>query len=203
MKTHWILSAAAVALTACGSYGGDKAGSPGNSAAGAESGGGGSAAGNEIAGGSSAGTGGASASAVNLQPGEWEIKMEVVDLKVAGLPEGVAEGMKSQAGGGTNRTCMTPEDAKGPSADMFGKNDAANCKSEGFAWSGGRIQGKTSCQGENGQGKTVMTMDGRYTPQSMDMTMKTDTDMMGKSMTMEMRVTGRRVGECTAATKKG
>ncbi|HEX8125296.1 MAG TPA: DUF3617 domain-containing protein [Allosphingosinicella sp.] len=202
MKTHLILSAAALALAACGSSGGDKGEGAGNSAAAAESGGG-SAGGAKGGGGSAAGTGGASGSAVQLQPGEWEIKMEVVDIEVAGLPEGVAEGMKSQAGGGTNRTCMTPEDAKGPSAEMFGKNDPANCKSEGFAWSGGRILGKTTCQAENGQGKTVMTMDGRYTPQNIDMTMKTQTDMMGKDMTMQMRVTGRRVGECTAATKKG
>ncbi|HEX8448169.1 MAG TPA: DUF3617 domain-containing protein [Allosphingosinicella sp.] len=202
MKTYLVLGAAALALAACGSSGGGKGEGAGNSAAAAGSGGG-SAGGAAGAGAAAAGTGGASDSAVNLQPGEWEIKMEVVDIKVAGLPEGVAEGMKSQAGGGTNRTCMTPEDAKGPSADMFGKNDPANCKSEGFAWSGGRIQGKTTCQAGNGQGKTVMTMDGRYTPQSMDMTMKTQTDMMGKDMTMQMRVTGRRVGECTAATKKG
>ncbi|HEX8308891.1 MAG TPA: DUF3617 domain-containing protein [Allosphingosinicella sp.] len=201
MKTHLILSAAALALAACGSSGGDKEASGGNGSAAAAQDGGGSAATGQ-GDGAPAG-GGPSGSAVSLQPGEWEIKMEVVDIEVAGLPEGVAEGMKSQAGGGTNRTCMTPEDAKGPSADMFGKNDPANCKSEGFAWSGGRIQGKTTCDGANGQGKTVMTMDGRYTPQSMDMTMKTDTDMMGKSMTMEMRVSGRRVGECTAATRKG
>jgi Protein of unknown function (DUF3617) len=201
MKSCLILSAAALALAGCGSSESGKGESGGNSAA-ASASGGVAAAGADSAGGSTAGAGGASGAPINLQPGEWEIKMEVVDVKVAGLPEGVADGMKSQAGG-TNRTCMTPEDAKGPKPDMFGKNNPQNCKSEGFAWSGGRIQGKTSCDGENGQGKTVMTLDGRYTPQSMDMTMKTQADMMGKGMTMEMRVTGRRVGECTAATKGG
>ena len=49
----------------------------------------------------------------------------------------------------------------------------------------------------------MKTKDGRYTPQSIDMTMKSDTEMMGKAMTMEMRVSGKRVGECTAATKGG
>jgi hypothetical protein len=187
MKTQMILGAAALALAACGSSGGDKAGSGKGSAA---SGGGGSA-----------GSGGA-ASGVSLQPGEWEIKTEVVNVKVEGLPEGVADGMKAKAGG-SNRTCMTPEEAKGPSADVFAKNNPANCKSEGFSWSGGRIQGKTTCTGAGGSGKTVMTMDGRYSPQSIDMTMKSQTDMMGKAMTMEMRVLGKRVGECTAATKEG
>jgi hypothetical protein len=86
---------------------------------------------------------------------------------------------------------------------MFTRDNPGSCKTEGFNWSGGRIQGKTTCAGQGGAGKTQMTMDGRYTPQSIDMTMKSETDMMGKSMTMEMRLTGRRVGECTAATKEG
>lgn len=185
MKTHLILTAAALALAACGS--GDKAGEGGN----------GSAAGN--AGGGSGGT----ASAVNLQPGEWEMTMNVVNVNVEGLPEGVKEAMKKETGKAT-RTCMTEEEAKGPKADMFTKDNPANCKSEGFSWSGGKIQGKTVCEGQPGRaGKTQMTMDGRYTPQSIDMTMKTETDMGGKAMTMEMRLSGRRVGECTAATKAG
>ncbi|HEX8062306.1 MAG TPA: DUF3617 domain-containing protein [Allosphingosinicella sp.] len=194
MKTRLILGAAALALAACGS--GDKAGESGGNGSAAATGGGGDASA-----GATARSGGA-ALGVSLQPGEWEIKTEVVNVKVEGLPEGVADGMKAQAGG-SNRTCMTPEEAKGPSADVFAKNNPANCKSEGFSWSGGRIQGKTTCTGDGGAGKTVMTMDGRYSPQSIDMTMKSETDMMGKAMTMEMRVSGKRVGECTAATKEG
>lgn len=184
MKTGLILGAAALALAACGSSGGEKGAGNGSTA--------------EAQGGGGSGSG----SGVNLQPGEWEMKMDVVNVKVEGMPEGVADAMKKE-GGKPSRTCMTPEEAKGPSADMFTKDNPANCKSEGFSWSGGRIQGKTVCEGQGGAGKTQMTMDGRYTPQSIDMTMKSETDMMGKAMTMEMRLSGRRVGECTAATKEG
>ncbi|MGA9580630.1 MAG: DUF3617 domain-containing protein, partial [Allosphingosinicella sp.] len=145
---------------------------------------------------------GAAAAGGNLQPGEWEMKMEVVNVKVEGLPDGVADQMKSQ-GGGINRTCMTPEEARAPKGDIFTGEKAANCKSEGFKWEGGRIQGRTVCAGEGGAGQTVMTMDGRYTPQSIDMTMKSQSDLMGKGMTMEMRMSGRRVGECTAETGAG
>ncbi|HEU0134184.1 MAG TPA: DUF3617 domain-containing protein [Allosphingosinicella sp.] len=184
MKIHLILGVAALALASCGGSAGD----------GNQSGGNGSAA--------AAAGGGASGSAINLQPGEWEMKMEVVNVKVEGLPEGVAESMKKQ-GGEATRTCMTPEEAKGPKPDLFTKNNPANCKSEGFSWANGRIQGKTVCSGEGGAGKSEMTMDGRYSAQNIDMTMKSDTEMMGKTMTMEMRLSGRRVGECTAATKEG
>jgi hypothetical protein len=193
MKTRLILGAAALALAACGSSGSEKADGAVN----------GSAAASQRGGSAASGTGGSvgSGGAVNLQPGEWEMKMEVVNVKVEGLPEGVADAMKKE--GKASRTCMTEDEAKGPKADMFTKDNASNCKSESFTWSGGRIQGKTICEGQGGTGKTQMTMDGRYTPQSIDMTMKSETDMMGKAMTMEMRLSGKRVGECTAATKEG
>lgn len=177
MKTHLILSAAVLVLAACGKSGG----------------------GNES---SAAGGGGsASASGVNLQPGEWEMKTEVVNVAAEGLPAGIAEGMKAQASS-TTKTCMTPEEAKGPKGDIFAGKDS-NCKSENFSWSGGTIKGKTVCTGQGGAGRTEMEMDGKYSAQSIDMTMKSKTDLAGKAMTMEMRVSGRRVGECSAATKEG
>jgi hypothetical protein len=191
MKTHLILTAAALALAACGSSAEKGAGGNGSAAA---------AGGNESA--AAAAGGGSSESGISLQPGEWEMKTEVINVSAEGLPPGVAEGMKAQAGTST-RTCMTPEEAKGPKADMFAQNNPGNCKTEGFSWAGGRIKGKTVCTGNDGMGKAEVTMEGRYSGQSMDLTMKTDTDVAGKTMTMEMRISGRRVGECSAATKKG
>jgi Protein of unknown function (DUF3617) len=179
MKTHLILSAAVLVLAACGKSGD----------------------GNESS--AAAGGGSASAAGVELQPGEWEMKTEVVNVSAEGLPAGIAEGMKAQASS-TSKTCMTPEEAKGPKGDIFA-GKGSNCKSEGFSWSGGRIKGKTTCTGQGGAGNTVMEMDGKYSAQSIDMTMKSETElgMAGKAMKMEMRVSGRRIGECSAATKKG
>ncbi|HEX8622677.1 MAG TPA: DUF3617 domain-containing protein [Allosphingosinicella sp.] len=181
MKTYLILGAAALALTACGKSGG------GNDSSAAAGGGSGSAS--------------ASASGVNLQPGEWEMKTEVVNVAAEGLPAGIAEGMKAQASS-TTKTCMTPEEAKGPKGDIFTGKDNS-CKAEGFSWSGGKIKGKTTCTGQGGAGTTVMEMDGQYSAQSIDMTMKSKTDLGGKAMTMEMRVSGKRIGECGAGTKEG
>lgn len=180
MKTCLTITAAALALAACG--GSEKSDGSGTEAAATGGGGGGSG--------------------VSLQPGEWEMKMEVVDVKAEGLPAGMAEGMKKSAST-TSRTCMTPEDAKGPKGDIFAGDKSGNCKSEGFKWAGGRIEGRTVCPGQGGAGETTMTMAGTYGARNIDMTMKSETDLMGKPMTMEMRVSGKRVGECSAATKAG
>ena len=152
----------------------------------------------------SAAAGGGGASGVSLQPGEWEMKTEVVSVTAEGLPPGVADSMKKTAGG-TTKTCMTPEEAKGPKADMFAGNNPGNCKSEDFSWSGGRIHGKTTCTDAAGgaAGKAVVVMDGQYSATSMDMTLKSETDVAGRKMATEMRISGRRVGECSAATKEG
>lgn len=174
MKTKLMITAAALALAACGGSA-DKSDGNGTAAA-------------------------AGGSGVSLNPGEWEMKMEVVDVAAEGLPPGMAESMKKSASS-TSRTCMTPEEAKGPKGDIFAGDKSGNCKSEGFKWEGGRIQGKTVCPGQAGTGETEMTMDGTYGAENIDMTMKTKTDLMGKPMTMEMRVSGKRVGECSAATK--
>jgi hypothetical protein len=173
---HCIAAAGLLALAACGSSG-SKSG--GNGAASATSSGG----------------GGAPGAAISLQPGEWEMTMEMLNVTAPGMPPAVAAQMKRRT---TSRTCMSPEEAKGPKPDTFvPQQNGMNCKREDFAWGGGRIHGKTTCTGINGSGTIVTEMDGEYSAQSMDMTMKTDTKTSGVSMAAEMRLTGRRVGECT------
>ncbi|HEY5722091.1 MAG TPA: DUF3617 domain-containing protein [Allosphingosinicella sp.] len=145
--------------------------------------------------GSSASSGGAT----QLEPGLWEMKMELVDVKGPGIPAGAAAQMKQQLARVTT-DCMTPEEAKGPRSDMFTKGQAANCKQDDFSWSGGKIHGVMTCggAGPGGEGKVTMTMDGQYGGESIEMTMKTKTEAEGGSMDMDMKITGRRVGECPA-----
>jgi uncharacterized protein DUF3617 len=131
-----------------------------------------------------------------FDPGQWEMTMEMVNVSAPNLPPAVLSAMKSQPKV-TTRNCMTPEEARGPSGDMFtGKKDG-NCTHEGFSLAGGRMRGSTTCTDPNGN-KTTMTMDGQYQPRSFNVTMKMDTNAGGQAMAIESRMTGRRVGECEA-----
>ena len=167
-----IAAASALALAACG--GPDKADGNGTAAS------------------SSAAAGGQ----VQLDPGEWEMTMETLNVDAPGMPPAFAAAMKSAPK--THRTCMTAEEAKGPKGDIFAGQPNANCKQTGFTWAGGRIQGTTTCTGANGAGKMEMKIDGQYGRQSMDVKMNMRTEAQGTAMTIESRMTGRRIGDCPA-----
>jgi hypothetical protein len=165
-----IVAASLLALGACGSSD-DEAG--GNSAGGA--------------------SGGAQ---VNLEPGEWEMTLEVLNVRAPNLPPAVAASMKRAHT--PNRSCMTPEKAQRPRPETFLVGPNANCKQEGFVWGGGQIRGKTTCKSPDGQGSVVLVMDGTYNARAMNMSMKADTERQGVKLTSEMRLTGRRIGACPA-----
>jgi hypothetical protein len=133
---------------------------------------------------------------VKLEPGEWEMAIETVNVSAPGLPPTVVASMKQPRV--TDRTCMTQEEANRPKADMFAGSAGSNCKQEGFTWAGGRMKGTTTCTAAGGKGKVTMAMDGQYSAQSMDINMKMTTEAAGTPMTVESRMTGRRVGDCPA-----
>ncbi|HYE26635.1 MAG TPA: DUF3617 domain-containing protein [Allosphingosinicella sp.] len=141
---------------------------------------------------------------VSMQAGEWETRTEIVKVDAEGLPPGMAEKMAAsmKSAGTTMRLCMTEEEARQPRGTLFTGTDTPDCKSEDFSWAGGRMKGKTTCV-SGASGRTVMTMDGHYGAQDLDMTIRSEIDAGGRSIEMVMRLSGRRIGECSAATKKG
>ena len=176
MTTRFLIAASLLALAACGSK------SDGNST-------------------KASGGGGLLGGPVQLQPGEWETTMQVVDFKAPNMPAGIAERMKQQPT--TKRDCMTEEEAKGPKPESFApQQNGMGCKQEDFVWGNGRIHGKTTCEGANGSGKMAMTMDGTYTPTTIDIGLKNETETNHVATSMEMRITGHRVGECPAGQEK-
>ena len=135
-----------------------------------------------------------------VRPGLWESKVTFEQLDVPGMPPEMAGRMKammSEQASKASRQCLTPEDVKRPSADMFAKGKG--CRYDRFTMGGGKIDAVMHC----GTGKTaqLMQMSGTYAPDNYDMRMsnKMRAAVQGESgtMSMKMRVEAKRVGDCT------
>jgi hypothetical protein len=202
MKTQLILGAAALALAACGGSG-KKA--EGNAAAGGNAARSAGEKGAAAAGPSGSAGSGGSARGVSLQPGEWETMIESVEIEAPGMPKQVRD-MMAKAMGGNRMTithCVTPQEANRPNGNLFSGKKDANCTYKDFNMAGGRLHGSMTCTGQPGQGSMTMAMDGQFSPQNYTVSEKMVTDAGGSKMTINARVSGRRVGACTADTKEG
>ena len=125
-----------------------------------------------------------------MQPGEWEITFETLNVSGPNLPPELRDILKRPAE--VSRRCLSAEEAKGPKPDS-----REGCTQEGFTWSGGRVSGTTTCTGASaGGGKSVVAMDGEYGPTRLRIDMKTSMEWQDSSLGMEMRITGRRLGDC-------
>ncbi|MEO7365948.1 MAG: DUF3617 domain-containing protein [Sphingomicrobium sp.] len=134
-----------------------------------------------------------------LRPGKWLTKATLEELSAPGMPPGIADNMKAMMAKkpGTEQ-CMKESDVKKPNADFFAGNK--DCEYDHFKMGDGVIDAKMRCT--SGGHTQLMTMAGDYKPDEYHMAMTTEMDRgasaagpMG-SMTMKMRVEGKRVGEC-------
>jgi hypothetical protein len=149
--------------------------------------------GGEADGGDAAETASASGGgAAQIQPGEWEVTMETLNIEAPNMPPEAAAMMKKTMGEkNTTRQCITAEEAAG---DFTAPDQEADCTRQGFSLAGGRIQGSMTCTGEGG--KVTVTMAGQHSGTSYDMTSKIASENEAGSMTIETRNTGRRIGDC-------
>jgi len=182
-RTSLTAVAALLALAGCG--GGDK--SAGNAAA--------AGAGEDKP--SAKGRAEAAAGAVKLDPGEWEVTSEMTKVSGTGVPPAVLAAMQGHKQ--TTRQCITPEQASHP-LDMSG-DARKDCDYSKFAMGGGRMDGTITCRSDKGDGATVsMTMNGQFSARSYQAAMSMTTGSKEASMTMEMRASAHRIGECKAGS---
>jgi len=131
--------------------------------------------------------------AVKLDPGEWEVTSEMTKVSGTGLPPAAIAAMQGQKQ--TTRQCITPEQASHP-LDMPG-DAKKNCDYSKFAMGNGRMDGTITCKGDKDGGTTVsMTMNGQFSARSYQAAMSMTTGNKEGTMTMEMRASAHRVGEC-------
>ena len=143
------------------------------------------------------------AEAIQLRPGQWETKVEMVDLQLPdmkGMPAQVAERMRAEMSKPHSvSSCMTEEDVKNHGTKMFG--DAGNkCKYDKYEMSGGHVDAVMSCPSERGATKLHMT--GTFAADSFEVQQEMDMDLgVGGTTHTKARVTGKRVGECKPGAK--
>lgn len=127
--------------------------------------------------------------AMRIEPGQWELASEVVDVRAADLPHEVRQrmiGPRSRL-----RHCITPDQAARPEANFLAARDDSACVYRGFTARDGRIAGEMICP------DATARMQGRYRPDRYDMRMTMASPMEnGAMMTLTLRSRGRRVGSC-------
>ena len=135
---------------------------------------------------------------VNLEPGEWENTVEIIDVNIEGLPEGAPAGMMDSIKGQktTSKSCITEEQAENPGAQFFAAQEETNCEVKKFDMSGGAVSSEMACKNMGAPGNMNMTMDGQYGPSSYDMTMTMAGEAGGMKMNMEAKSSGKRIGDC-------
>jgi hypothetical protein len=133
--------------------------------------------------------------ALKMRPGQWEATNEVVSASAPGLPPDALRGMVGQKSVVSN--CVTPEQAEKPSANFLAGQKNSDCTYQDFSMDDGRMTGTMTCSVPGMPGKTVMKMDGKYSPVAYEMNMDMAVAVPGgATMNVKARTTGRRTGEC-------
>ncbi|WP_294203434.1 DUF3617 domain-containing protein [uncultured Sphingomonas sp.] len=135
---------------------------------------------------------GAGSPVAKLQPGKWEIKTQVSDLKMENMPKGVS----STPPAATNTVCLTAEQAaKGPAELLKGAQSDCTVTSSTFA--GGKVESDLTCKLPGN-----MTMKSKTKGTFTDTSFSTDQEMEmsgAHAMSQKVHSEGRRIGECDAA----
>ncbi|GMN03973.1 DUF3617 domain-containing protein [Erythrobacter sp. MTPC3] len=172
-----LIAASALALTACGSPGGD-ADSDGDGVVTAEE---------------AQALNASAADEIKPLPGKYKVDMQFV--KAEGLPEEMQSMMGSSM---TNSTefCLTPEMADSGFGQMAQQDDDS-CTIDRYVIDGNDMDMAMSCSPAGTPTPMEMTMSGTVSPTKSDMTMVSKGMFPGMAeASVEMRVTQERIGDC-------
>lgn len=132
-----------------------------------------------------------SATAQQIQPGQWETVTTVKSVEMPGAPPQVAKMMN----GKTTRIshCVTPEDAaKRP--EQLVKQDRS-CKMVNFSMRAGKLASEMRCV-RDGQTMTIKT-NGTFTPTAYTAASSAQSSGDGMNMKIASTASARRIGPCT------
>ncbi|WP_454884785.1 DUF3617 domain-containing protein [Sphingomonas oryzagri] len=139
-----------------------------------------------------------------IQPGEWEVTVEMVDQKITGGPSGMPVPPKMPPQ--TMKTCITPDQVNRPEGMFSGGMDGLkkNCTYDSFAMVDGKIDANMHCNMPNGM-KIQAVNSGTFsaTELSSDSTSTLTGLPGGMSSSSHTRMTAKRVGKCPAVSPAG
>ncbi|MCT2398119.1 DUF3617 domain-containing protein [Novosphingobium mangrovi (ex Huang et al. 2023)] len=136
------------------------------------------------------------------RPGSYKQTIEILDMQIAGLPEGMAEQMKTMGPKAQTHTiCITDEDTDKGYKDMLQNvGKGGNCTYSKFDVSGGKLDARMHCTMPD-SGEATMTMNGTVSETGSDVMIGMNTKggqaPMG-DMKMTMHLTTERVGDCAS-----
>ncbi len=136
--------------------------------------------------------------AMEMKPGEWEVKIDFSSIEGAGIPEAAKAAIKEQVSkASTSKSCLTKEQAEKPGSGMFGSPEGSNCTFAKFERTGGKMSIDMTCKPA---GMTLKSkMDGSFGADQYTMTMEqTMEGLPAGAITMKGTINGRRLGECPA-----
>ncbi|HVQ08812.1 MAG TPA: DUF3617 domain-containing protein [Allosphingosinicella sp.] len=156
-----------------------------------------------------AGAGSPASGAQSIQPGQWEMATQMMSVDIPGAPPEVVQQMRAQQGRTqTDRTCITPEQARNPLRelrDTMSGPRGANCRKLEDTFAGGVIRIRMSCQAPSGrQGTAELSVQGSFTATTLTAAVSINAQgpNVGGPGTTAMRVStnlrGRRIGDCPA-----
>ncbi|PCG14102.1 MAG: DUF3617 domain-containing protein [Sphingomonas sp.] len=140
----------------------------------------------------SATSSGTGAQPVKLEPGKWEIRTQVSDLKMKNMPKGVGANPPPA----TMSVCITPEQAaKGPEEML--KQAGSDCTVTSSSYTGGKMESELTCKMPGGgtmhaRTKGTFSSTAFTTDQQMEITGTTE-------MSQKVHSEAKRVGACDAA----
>lgn len=140
-------------------------------------------------------------SETKLQPGRWEMTQEVVSVEAPNMPkEALAQMSPPKA---TSITCITPEQASAPKAEILAAQQQGSCTYSNWSMSGGRMKGTMACTAPGMPGRMTTSIDGEYRETSYDLMVESKMDGVPGGMTLKARTSAKRLGECTGQEGRG
>lgn len=130
-----------------------------------------------------------------MKPGNWEIKLEMLDVDGPGLTPDKKAAMKSM-GNRTTEQCLNQSDVERPMSEILVGAPSSDCKFAKYEMTGTKVESEMTCPGMTGEIRVKSTAS--YGADAFTAEAETELPMPQGKAHSKMRITGKRTGDCKA-----